>query len=157
VIFVTLGTHEQPFDRALDLVSELPVDDEIVVQHGNTPARGDLHNVEWVEYLELGALTNSMRHAEVVVTHAGVGSTVTAVKAGKRPVMLPRLARFGEHVDDHQLQLAERFAENDVGLLCGPGDSLANAVSAARVSPPSNGFSRRGGLRHAVVAAAAGR
>jgi len=156
VIFVTLGTHEQPFDRALDLVAELPLGDKIVVQHGNTPARDQLENVEWVEYLGLDAMSSSMRRADVVITHAGVGSAVTAIKAGKKPIMLPRLARFGEHVDDHQLQLAERFANSEVGVVCRPGDNLASAVTEARVTPRLDGFTGRGRLLRAVLAAASG-
>lgn len=155
MIFVTLGTHEQPFDRAVDVVGELETTgEEMLIQHGSTPARQDMHNAEWVKYLEWDALTASMRHAEVVVTHAGVGSAVTAIRAGKKPIMVPRLARFGEHVDDHQLELAQRLAERELALVCGPGEHLGGIVGAARHSRPSVAPARRGTLRAAVAAAA---
>jgi UDP-N-acetylglucosamine transferase subunit ALG13 len=134
VIFVTLGTHEAPFDRALDLVAELAGRDELLVQHGATQARPSLPHIEWLDYLAWEPLTARMRDAEVVITHAGVGSAVTAIRSGKKPVLVPRLARFGEHVDDHQLQLAERLAEFDLAVACGPGDRLDGAVAEARES-----------------------
>jgi len=156
LIFVTFGTHQQPFARAVDLVAELGTEDEILIQYGATPARPDLARVEWVDYLDLDALTANMRSAEVVVSHAGVGSTVTAIRAGKKPVLVPRLARFGEHVDDHQVQLAERFAERDLALICRPGDSLGGVVAEARTSGPPVFSTRPTGLRRAVAEAALG-
>jgi UDP-N-acetylglucosamine--N-acetylmuramyl-(pentapeptide) pyrophosphoryl-undecaprenol N-acetylglucosamine transferase len=156
VIFVTLGTHEQPFARALDLVAELEFEAEVLIQYGTTPARSDLSNVRWVDYLEWAALTETMRRAEVVVSHAGVGSTVTAIRAGKKPVVVPRLARFGEHVDDHQLQLAERFAQRDLALVCGLGDSLLDVVERARASRAPALFTGRSQLHRAVAEAALG-
>src|SRR6185437_3288644 len=120
VIFVTLGTHEQPFDRALDLVAALARRETVLVQHGATPPRPGLSGVEWSEYLDWAPLTALMRDADVVITHAGVGSAVTAIRAGKKPVLVPRLARYGEHVDDHQLQIAERLAEFGLAVVCAP-------------------------------------
>lgn len=158
MIFVTLGTHEQPFVRALDLMAELDGDDEVLIQHGATPARADLRNGKWVEYLESDALTARMNSAEVVISHAGVGSMITAIRAGVKPVVVPRLARFGEHVDDHQLQLAERFAERELVLVCRPGDSLREIVAAARESrPPVLSSAGQAGLGRAVAEAALGR
>ena len=158
MIFVTLGTHEQPFARALDLVAELEFEEEeeVVVQYGATPARSDLSNVEWVDYLEWDALTQTMRRAEVVISHAGVGSTVTAIRAGKRPVVVPRLARFGEHVDDHQLQLAERLAQRELALVCGLGESLLGIVEEARASRAPALATGRSQLHRAVAEAALG-
>ena len=156
MIFVTLGTHEQPFARALDLVAELECEAEVLIQNGATPARSELPNVEWVDYLEWDALTETIRRAEVVISHAGVGSTVTAIRAGKKPVMVPRLARFGEHVDDHQLQFAKRFAKRDLALVCGPGDSLLDVVAQARASGAPALATGRSQLPLAVAEAALG-
>jgi UDP-N-acetylglucosamine transferase subunit ALG13 len=158
MIFVTLGTHEQPFARALDLVAELEfeAEEEVLVQYGATPARSDLSNVRWVDYLEWDALTHTMRSAEVVISHAGVGSTVTAIRAGKKPVVVPRLARFGEHVDDHQLQLAERLAQRELALVCGLGESLLDVVEQARASRAPALAAGRSQLQRAVAEAALG-
>lgn len=151
MIFVTLGTHEQPFDRALDLVIALARRDSVLVQHGATRPRPGLSGVEWSEYLDWAPLTARMRDADVVVTHAGVGSAVTAIRAGKKPVLVPRLARYGEHVDDHQLQLAERLAEFGLALVCTPESQVDGLVAEARESTNRVAASRRSTLARTVA------
>jgi UDP-N-acetylglucosamine transferase subunit ALG13 len=111
VIFVTIGTSE-PFDR---LIAALPDDasEELVVQCGQSsmrPAGAEVH-----EYLSYDELVSLVRRARVVVCHAGVGTILTALANGRRPIVVPRLARHGEAVDDHQVALARRLA--DVGLV----------------------------------------
>ena len=146
MIFVTLGTHEQPFDRALDLVAALQDRDRVLVQYGATPPRPSLPHVEWSEYLDWEPLTARMRAAEVVITQAGVGSAVTAIRAGKKPVLLPRLARFGEHVDDHQLQLAERLAEIGLAVVWTPDARVERVIAQA---PPQHAASALEPAQHA--------
>lgn len=151
MIFVTLGTHDQPFDRALDLVPALARRDRVLVQHGATPPRPGLSGVEWSEYLDWEPLAAHMRDAQVVITHAGVGSAVTALRAGKKPVLVPRLARYGEHVDDHQLQLAERLAEFGLAIVCTPEAPVDSLVAEARESPSRFAAWRRSALARAVA------
>jgi UDP-N-acetylglucosamine transferase subunit ALG13 len=101
VIFATIGTHAQPFGRFLDALAGLGGD--VVVQYGhNAPPAGVR---EAVAFMPFDVLNAHMREADVVVTHAGVGSVLCAREAGHVPVVVPRLHRFGEHVDDHQLEL----------------------------------------------------
>lgn len=154
VIFVTLGTHEQPFTRALDIVAELSADESIVVQHGVTQPRTEIPSTEWVDYLEWSDLRESMQSAEVVISHAGVGSAVTAIRAGRKPVLLPRLARYHEHVDDHQLQLAQAFSQRGLALSWDGASDVRSLVEAARSSAPRQ-IEATSGLAEAVVRAAA--
>ncbi|MFZ1993088.1 MAG: glycosyltransferase [Solirubrobacteraceae bacterium] len=154
MIFVTLGTHEQPFTRALDIVADLSAEESIVVQHGATPPRTDMPSAEWVDYLEWPDLRDTMRAAEVVISHAGVGSAVTAIRAGRKPVLLPRLARYHEHVDDHQLQLAQAFRQRGLALSWDAASDVRSLVEAARSSVPPE-MAATSGLAEAVVRAAA--
>ncbi|HJQ73415.1 MAG TPA: glycosyltransferase [Gaiellaceae bacterium] len=111
MIFVTLGTQAFPFDRllrGLDGVAE-----ELVVQGGASTHRPA--GAEWFDFLDLPQLLEHVRAARVVVSHAGVGSVMTAVREGKRPVVVPRLERHGEAVDDHQLPFARRL--HGIGLV----------------------------------------
>jgi UDP-N-acetylglucosamine transferase subunit ALG13 len=151
LIFVTLGTHEQPFDRALELAATIDRGDELLIQHGSTRPRPDLVDAEWVDYLESDDLLANMCRADVVISHAGVGSIITAVRNRKTPIVLPRLARFGEHVDDHQLELAERFALQGLVLVCRPDDSIADLVCHARSRRAAIPVAHNGGLRRAVA------
>lgn len=73
--------------------------------------RPEMPNAIWVEFMPFDEVVATMTRADSVVCHAGVGSIMTALQLGHTPVVLPRLARHGEHVDDHQLDIARRFAE----------------------------------------------
>ena len=57
-----------------------------------------------------------MKSSTLVITHGGTGAIITAVKAGKKVIAVPRLAQYGEHVDDHQLQLLKQF--DSMNLIC---------------------------------------
>jgi UDP-N-acetylglucosamine transferase subunit ALG13 len=154
LIFVSLGTHEQPFERALDLVEALAVHDELVVQHGHTPPRPDWPRTRWLAFGSYEEVLSLLREASAFVCHAGVGTIMTALSLSKMPVVVPRLHRFGEHVDDHQLQIVRAFAAGGLVVPCFEGDDLAAAVAASRRLV---GTRRHvdGGLRRAVAVAAA--
>ena len=107
MIFVTLGTQAFPFDRLLRGLDGL--DEELVVQAGASSHRPP--GAAWYDYLEYPRVVEHVRRARAVVSHAGVGSVMTAVADGKRPLVVPRLHRFGEAVDDHQVPFARRLAE----------------------------------------------
>lgn len=112
MILLSLGTHQQPFPRALDLVEPLARSgEEVLVQHGATPPRPELPNTRWVEFMPFPALVEAMSEARGVVCHAGVGTIVTAIRAGHVPVVIPRRPDLGEHVDNHQMDIASRYAE----------------------------------------------
>lgn len=136
MIFVTVGTNEAPFDRLLEAVRTL-TGDEIVVQHGSSSVR-PANAARCLDFLLFDDLVEEMRAARVVVTHAGIGSIMTALSCGKRPVVVPRLARFREAVDDHQLPVARRL--ETVGLvtvvedLSGLADAVARAGEGVDVS-----------------------
>lgn len=156
MIFVTLGTHEQPFSRALEVVRNLARHEELVVQHGSTPPRPDLFAAEWVDYLECDALLSTVRRSSVVICHAGVGSIVTALHNHRNPVVLPRLTRLGEHVDDHQLELADRFAKRGLILVYHPGDCIEELVSRSKTLTPVAPQTSDASLSEAVAAAVRG-
>jgi UDP-N-acetylglucosamine--N-acetylmuramyl-(pentapeptide) pyrophosphoryl-undecaprenol N-acetylglucosamine transferase len=127
LILLSLGTHQQAFPRALDLVEPLAISGaELVIQHGSTAVRRTMPNSTWVEFMPYDEIVEVMTKADNVVCHAGVGTIMTALKLGHRPVVIPREAQYGEHVDDHQLDIATRFSERslvrsvtpDVDLSC---------------------------------------
>ena len=76
------------------------------------------------------------RRARVVVSHAGVGSIMLALMAGRRPVVVPRIAALGEAVDDHQVPLARRLDAAGLVRLVEDPDDLAAAVSESGSREP---------------------
>jgi exopolysaccharide biosynthesis glucuronosyltransferase PssE len=152
VIFVTLGTHEQPFERALDGLAELHLQDELVIQHGHTPRR-DEPPATWIDFGSYDELLGLLRNARAVVCHAGVGTILSSLGVGKCPVVIPRLKRFGEHVDDHQLQITRAFAARGIVIPClDPQRDLAACIARAGTSTARRP-APAGDLRDAVAAA----
>ena len=105
--FVTIGNMERRFDRffvALDECWEL-LPSPVVVQKGRYSY--SLPTTTLYDFIEPTAHSKLMESSDLIVTHAGVGSIISANRAGKIPLVMPRLATFLEHVNDHQLYYAE--------------------------------------------------
>ncbi|MGH3036593.1 MAG: glycosyltransferase [Gaiellaceae bacterium] len=134
MIFVTVGTNEARFDRLLAALDGLPAGTELFVQHGPSSLRPA--GATCSDYLSFDEVVDRMRTARAVVTHAGVGSVLTALLHGTRPIVVPRLQRFGEAVDDHQLHFGRRAAAAGLVTLVEDTDGLAAAIARHQESPP---------------------
>ena len=109
MIFVTVGTHEQPFERLLKcidkMVEEGKIKEEVIVQKGYT----DLELKHCKEYKLIGydEMQEYIQNARIVVTHGGPASFIAPLSIGKIPVVVPRNKEFNEHVNNHQLEFAK--------------------------------------------------
>jgi UDP-N-acetylglucosamine transferase subunit ALG13 len=142
-VVVTLGTMRQwSFRCAVErLMSVLPSDAEVLWQTGHTDVSGlDVRAVPMVPAEELAA---AMRDADLVVAHAGVGSSLDALAAGHRPLLLPRRSGRREHVDDHQEAIARELSGRGLAVMAeAPDVTLDHLLDAAcqhvaRVVPPA--------------------
>ena len=131
MIFVSVGTHEAPFDRMLEAVHALDLEEELIVQYGPSPVRSSKHGVEEHEYLPFDDVVANIRSARAVVMHAGVGSVMISLANGKRPIVMARRHQFGEHVDDHQVELARRMEASGLVTFVEDTEGLARALCAA--------------------------
>lgn len=113
MIFVTLGSQKFQFNRMLveidRLIDEGKIIDEVFAQIGASDYKPK--NFEYKDFLTQDEFKDYMKKADLVITHAGTGAIVTALKNDKLVIAIPRLARLGEHVDDHQIQLIDEFKE----------------------------------------------
>ena len=111
MIFITLGSQKFQFDRLLkavdDLVERGVITEDVFAQSGYStyvprhyPTKAFLNREEF---------TQMQDRADIVITHGGTGAIIGAVKKGKKVIAVPRLAKYGEHVDDHQLQITLQF------------------------------------------------
>jgi UDP-N-acetylglucosamine transferase subunit ALG13 len=127
MIVVTTGTNEWAFDRLVRAAAGLGGEEELFVQYGSsTEAHG---RGEWVDFISFEELESRMRAARVVVSHAGVGSIMLARRCGHRPIVVPRLGRLGEAVDDHQLQCGRQLQSSGLVSLVEDERQLALAIS----------------------------
>lgn len=105
MIFVTAGTHEQPFDRLIKAVDDLKADgtltEEIIVQTGYSTYVPRC--CVWKKMFPYPEVERLVRDARIVVTHGGPSSFFMPIQLNKVPVVVPRMQRFGEHVNDHQV------------------------------------------------------
>ena len=135
MIFVTLGTQAYPFDRLLRGLEGL--DEELVVQGGSSTFRPA--GAAWFDFLDYPELLEQVRRARLVVSHAGVGAVMTVVAEGKRPIVVPRLHRHREAVDDHQVPFARRLDAAGLVTLVEDASRLSEALTATPTPPASLG------------------
>jgi UDP-N-acetylglucosamine transferase subunit ALG13 len=130
VIFATVGSHPAyGFDRFLRALESVP--GELVVQHGpGEPPPNAARAVAWMSFPEI---VEQMERAEHVVSHAGAGTILCAARAGHVPIVFPRLERYGETVDDHQLELARRLAADGTVAIA---ESESQLLAALGSTPP---------------------
>lgn len=126
MIFVTVGTHHQPFKRLLDALNQLG--DELVVQYGPGEPPAAQHAEPFMPFDEM---LERFREADTVITHAGVGSIICASREGHVPLVVPRRHDLGEHVDDHQVELTRALAQRGSVVAVWDVDTLAETVTSA--------------------------
>lgn len=115
-IVVTLGTMPYAFRRLVErLIEILPQEVLIEWQVGHTEVK-DL-GITAERWLPAQALQRAIAGADVVIAHAGMGSALAALGAGKCPILVPRLRAFGENVDDHQLQIASELVDRGLAIV----------------------------------------
>lgn len=119
MIFVTLGSQKFPFNRLLKKIDELieagAITEPVFAQTGASDYIPK--HYAYQPFLDRDTFSEYMSRCDTVITHGGTGAIIGAVKKGKKVIAVPRLAKYGEHVDDHQLQLIGQFSE--LNLICG--------------------------------------
>ena len=109
MIFVTVGTHEQPFNRLVkkidDLVADGTIKEKVVIQTGFStyqPVHCDNHKMMSFEEMQ-----STLKEARIVITHGGPSSFIEALQIGKVPIVVPRQEKYHEHVNNHQVDFTE--------------------------------------------------
>lgn len=132
MILVITGMEVHPFDRLARATDELAADgtfdDEFFIQLGSCTY--EPRHAGFERYLSFGDLCTRIRAARAVITHAGAGSTLTCIQQGKIPVMVPRRARDGEHIDDHQLPFTEKMCSTGHAIAVDNMNELPDAIRA---------------------------
>lgn len=134
MIFVTLGSQKFQFNRMLieidKLIDEGKITEEVFAQIGASDYKPK--NFKYSDFLTQDEFKNYMKNADLVITHAGTGAIVTALKNDKLVIAIPRLAKYGEHVDDHQVQLIDEFKELNFIEPVYETEQLADALELVR-------------------------
>ena len=134
-IFITLGSQKFQFNRLLIAVDKLCekniiCGDDLFAQTGYSDYVP--RNFSYNNFLDREEFSVEMGKADIVITHGGTGAIIGAVKKGKKVIAVPRRAKYGEHVDDHQLQLVGQFKELDLICECDDTNELADAIEKVK-------------------------
>ncbi len=130
MILVTLGTQDKPFTRLLDSVQKEidngNIKDKVIVQAGYTKYNSD--EMEIFDLIDRDKFSELIKSCDLLITHGGVGSILTGLKNNKKLIVCPRLAKYHEHMNDHQIQIVDRFYEEGYILRYNDGDNLADVL-----------------------------
>ncbi len=113
MIFVTVGTHEQPFNRLIEAVDKMKAEnvfsDDVIIQAGYSTYEPKF--CEWKKWYPYDKMLEFVNQARIVITHGGPSSFIMPLQIGKIPIVVPRQKQYGEHVNDHQLEFCKAVEE----------------------------------------------
>ena len=113
MIFVTVGTHEQPFNRLVEYIDGLKKDgtitEEVIIQTGYSTYEPKY--CKWQELFPYQEMIKLVDEARIIITHGGPSSFIMPLQIGKTPIVVPRRHEFNEHVNDHQVSFSKAVAE----------------------------------------------
>ena len=119
MIFVTVGTHEQPFNRLIKYIDELKgngvIHEEVVIQTGFSTYKPK--HCAWSKLLPYQDMAKNVALAHIVITHGGPSSFFMPLQIGKIPVVVPRQKKYEEHVNDHQVDFSKAVAERKRNII----------------------------------------
>lgn len=111
MIFVTVGTHEQSFNRLVEYMDKWAEnhDEEVIIQTGFSTYEPKF--ATWQKLYPFQQMNRNMSDARIIITHGGPSSFITPLQKGKIPIVVPRRKDFDEHVNDHQLTFCRMIDE----------------------------------------------
>ena len=114
-IFVTVGNSKKIFPRLLNELEKLKLylNVPVVIQHGHTMC--NFAEFTCYPFLDERCYLKFIERSDLIISHAGAGSIISALKFKKNLILVPRQLKFDEHINDHQLELAKFVEENGLG------------------------------------------
>ena len=116
MIFVTVGTHEQQFNRLVEYMDKWAAEhnEEVVIQSGYSTY--EPKNCKWQKLFPYQEMSKMIADARIVITHGGPSSFIAPLQIGKTPMVVPREKRYDEHVNDHQVKFCKEV-ESRMGTI----------------------------------------
>jgi UDP-N-acetylglucosamine transferase subunit ALG13/putative flippase GtrA len=138
MILVTLGTQDKEFTRLLKAIDrEIEkgvITDKVVVQAGCT--KYESKNMEMFDLIPANEFDEYIKKADLIITHGGAGSILTAVKNNKKIIAAARLAKYKEHTNDHQKQIIEEFSKQGYILELKDFNKLGKLIQKSKSFKP---------------------
>lgn len=117
MIFVTVGTHEQPFNRLVEYMDKWAGEhnEEVVIQTGFSTYKPV--NCRWQKLFPYNEMIETVNKARIVITHGGPSSFIMSLQIGKVPIVVPRKKEYDEHVNDHQVDFCKAVSERQGNII----------------------------------------
>lgn len=119
MIFVTVGSRNYPFDRLFIKIDKLYeegiLSDTMFAQIGTSSYKPK--HFEYKNFISAEEFEEKINGAEIVISHGASGSIMKALNEGKKVIAVTRLEKYGEHINDHQIQNNEAFSSNNYVLM----------------------------------------
>ena len=132
MIFVTVGTHEQPFDRLIKCIDKMvenkQINEEVIIQKGYS--NYEPKNCKSYKLIPYEKMQKYIEQARIIITHGGPASFISVLAINKTPIVVPRKKEFNEHVNNHQLEFAEEVEKRMKNIIVERNDEeIENAIT----------------------------
>ncbi len=145
MIFVVLGTQKFPCNRLLEAIDKLVekgiIREDVFAQKGCSDY--EPQNYRFTDFLTKDEFERYVEECSLLITHSGVGTILSAMNHHKPIIVYPRLKKYKEHVDNHQLDIATAFSKKNLVLMCGEDDDLGQLIEKSRNFPFGTYVSQR--------------
>lgn len=131
MIFVTIGTQKQQFHRIIRLVesSHLLKNEKIIIQAGHTKYVSNMGNITITNFLDDAKFIQCIQDCEYIICHGGVGTIFNALEKGKKILVVPRLKKYHEHKNDHQIEVATELEKEGYVLVYKDGENFDDYIN----------------------------
>lgn len=138
MILIVLGTQDKTFERLLRGV-ERQIDlknikDKVVVQAGQT--KYESNKMEIFDFIPMTEFNELIKKADIIITHGGVGTILSCLEEKKKIIAVPRLKKYMEHENDHQLQIVDEFEKLGYIISCKDENKLDEALEKIKNFKP---------------------
>lgn len=134
MIFIAVGTQKFQFNRLLTaidvLVSTGGIKEEVFAQIGNSDYVPK--HYPYARMMEKAEFDNMISKCDLLITHSGVGTIISGLQRSKPVIVVPRKQKFNEHIDDHQVQIADAFSEQNLVLKCDRVKNILSCINEAK-------------------------
>ncbi|WP_270333578.1 glycosyltransferase [Ligilactobacillus acidipiscis] len=117
MIFVTVGTHEQPFNRLvkkMDLIAK-DLNEKVIIQSGYSTYMPKYATFK--KFMDYENIKKNYNNARIIITHGGPSSFLDAIQLGKIPIVVPRQKKYGEHINNHQVEFCKKVQKKDKNII----------------------------------------
>lgn len=119
MIFVTVGTHEQPFNRVLRKIDELIekriITERVIVQSGFSNYSSNFFEIH--KFLSMDEMEKYIKQARIIITHGGPASFIAVLQQNKIPIVIPRQKKYNEHINDHQVSFVKFISQKKDNII----------------------------------------